>query len=68
MKNTTGEIEGIILDNQEIQNIHLWLEDYFETLKGYREFDYPEKQKNALEERIKQVREFCDNILFFATN
>ena len=63
MKTTKGEINGIILTEEEAECVHLWLSDYLETLIGYDDFETTEKHRLALEVRKKMVRELIDNLL-----
>lgn len=61
MTRTSGE--GIILDCNEINDLHLWLEDYYQILKGFEDFEIPANQKLALQERQKSVSKFIDVLL-----
>lgn len=63
MKTTKGEVNGIILTEEEAECVHLWLSDYLEILIGYGDFESTEKHKLALEIRKKMVWEFIDNLL-----
>lgn len=63
MTRTFGEIDGITLDCNEVNNLHLWLEDYYQTLKGYEDFEIPVRQKQALQKRQEAVLKFIDNLL-----
>ena len=63
MTKTVGELNGIILSEKEAADIHLWLEDYYQTLKGYETFKMTEKHRLALEIREKKVLNFLDDLL-----
>jgi hypothetical protein len=62
------ERNSVIMDPEEVEELHLWLEDYLGSLIFYYEDKkLPEKQKLALEVRRKFVWEFVDNLLFLKT-
>lgn len=57
------ERNSVIMNTEEVEELHLWLEDYLLSLSFY-DNQFSDKQKLAINVRRKLVWEFMDNLLF----